>query len=72
MGEYLHKKIILLAIALLDKQDGMPVEEWNILRTVLEAEKTFDAREIMDNVTMVSDRVFLNEEWVEENFHKFE
>jgi hypothetical protein len=72
MGDYLHKKLIMLAIKLLDKQDGMPIEEWDLLRGVLEEEKTFDGREVMDNITAVGDRVFLNEDWVEANFHKFE
>jgi predicted transposase YdaD len=72
MDNKFHNKLILLAITLLDKQEGMPIEEWNMLRAVLEHEQTFDSREIMDNITTVQDRVFLNEEWVETNYHKFE
>jgi hypothetical protein len=72
MSEYLHKKLMILAITLLDKQDGMDIVEWNLLRGVLEEERTHDAREIMENVVTVKERVFLDEEWVEQNYHKFE
>lgn len=72
MGDYFHKKLMLLAITLLDKQDGMDIEEWNTLRGVLEGEKTGDARDLMNHVIVVKDRAFLEEEWVEENYSRFE
>jgi len=72
MADFLHKKLMMLAITLLDKQDGMPIEEWDLLRAVLEEEKTGDARDIIDNVATLQERVFLDETWVEENYHRFE
>jgi len=72
MGDFFHKKLMLLAITLLDKQDGMPLVEWDFLRGVLEEERTGDARDIMDNVSTLQERVFLDETWVEENYHRFE
>lgn len=74
MGDYFHKKLMILAITLLDKQDGMDIVEWNVLRECLEGEKTAEARDLIEHVVIViaKDRVFLEEEWVEENYSRFE
>lgn len=72
MDNKFMKRFIMLAIILLDKQEGMPVEEWEHLRKALEEAKTGEARDVIDNVTVIKDRAFLDETWVEKNFHYYE
>ena len=70
--EDIQKPLMLLAIKLLDKQDGMPSDEFEILERVLKATGTYNAAELLKNVTITKGVAFLNEDWAEENYGRFE
>ena len=65
-----HKKLMMLARVLLDNQDGMDSLEWELLKAVIQG--SGDGQDIINNVTVVNHKAFLDETWVEENFHNFE
>lgn len=67
-----RRELMRLAIHLLDSQDGIPMETFNYLKQCLVQEGSYDCRELLDNVSILKDRAFLNEDWVEENFARFE
>ena len=65
-----NKKLMMYAVVMLDKQDGMDAEEWDLLKAAIS--DSGDGRDIISNVTVMNKRAFLDETWAEENFHRFE
>jgi len=65
-------ELIRLAIHLLDNQDGIDMETFDYLKACLTQEGGRDCRDILDNVSILQGKAFLNEDWVEENFARFE
>lgn len=72
MNDSIYRELIRLAIHLLDSQDGITMETFEYLRACLLKEGGSDIKELLDNVSIHSDRAFLNEDWVEDNFARFE
>jgi len=68
----LRIELIRLAINLLDSQDGIDIETFDYLKGCLVQEGGRDCRDILDNVSILHGKAFLNEDWVEENFARFE
>jgi len=64
--------LIRLAINLLDSQDGIEVETFDYLKACLVQEGGYDCGTLLENVSIAHGRAFLNEDWVEENFARFE
>ena len=68
----MHKELMRLAINLLDNPNGIAIETYDYLKATLRAEQTNDAKELLENVTVTNGVAFLNEDWVEANFVRFE
>ena len=68
----MNKELMRLAINLLDNPNGIAITTYDLLKAVLKADGSHDARELIDNVQIVGDVAFLDETWVEENYAKFE
>ena len=66
------ESLMRLAIHLLDRQDGIEVETYDLLKEVMMSEGSHQFTDLMANVTVASKRAFLNEDWVEENYHRWE
>ena len=66
------RNLIRLAINLLDSQDGIEMETFDFLKACLVQEGGYDCNAILENVSILHGRAFLNEDWVEENFARFE
>jgi len=72
MNDSIHVELIRLAIHLLDSQDGVAIDTFDYLKSCLVKEDGSDIKELLENVTIHQDRAFLNEDWVEDNFSRFE
>ena len=68
----LRIELIRLAIHLLDNQDGIDIETFNYLKACLIQEGSWECKELLENVSTLQNRAFLNEDWVEKNFARFE
>lgn len=68
----MNKALIQLAIKLLDTQDGIPIETYDLLKRCLVEAGDWGCREIIDNTIVASKVAFLDEAWIEENATKFE
>ena len=71
----MHKELMRLAIHMLDNPNGIDIKTFDYLKAVLQADDgplRYQAQEILENVTIVKDVAFLNEDWVEENYSKYE
>ena len=70
--EEIHKPLMLLAIKLLDKQEGMPIDEFEELEKVLKLTGNYNGQELLKNVTIVKDVAFLDETWADDNYGRYE
>ena len=67
----MNKELIQLAIHMLDDSDGIPIETYDYLKSALRKDGA-DGKELTENVLIFKDKAFLGEDWVENNFEKFE
>jgi hypothetical protein len=76
METAMHKELMRLAIHMLDNPNGIDLKTFDFLKDLLQKDDNHQAKELLDNVTIVqnsaSQVAFLNEDWVEENYSKYE
>jgi len=67
----MNKDLNRLAINLLDTQEGISLQTFDFLKSCLIQGGDSDSKDIIENVTVISNRVFLDEDWVELNSDRF-
>jgi len=67
-----EKTLIMLAIKMLDKQDGLEIEIYEYLEQHLKNNGSWAVTDLLKNVTVIEGVAFLNEDWVEANYGKYE
>lgn len=65
------RELMRLAIQLLDKQDGMPLKDYDLLKALLHKDGGHNCKELVKNVSVIKGHAFLEEDWVEENAPKY-
>ena len=68
----MNRGLMKFAILFLDNPNGVDIDLYKELRKVLLEECGFDGKELVENVTITNDVAFLNEDYAEDNFERFE
>ena len=68
----MNKSLIKLAVHMLDSQDGIDTDTYDKLAASLKEDQSSYGNEIVENVSILQGRAFLNEDWVEEKAEELE
>lgn len=68
----MNKSLIKFAVYLLDSQEGIDAESYDMLKHALIDDKSSISNAIVANTTVFQGRAFIEETWIEENAEELE